>query len=100
MHHMARARFVKEWRERSAYLAKLKKVPQLDQIEVISQPHLTGRLQDADACHPCVKAIIDGLVDAGVIPDDDPAHVRAIHYLAPRRAKADFLIVTVLEVKS
>ena len=96
MHHMERARHVREWRTLSATLAKRKRIPSLTAVHVHSHPHLKGRLQDADACHPAVKAIIDGLVDAGVIPDDDPRYVKAVTYHAPIRATADFLVVTLV----
>lgn len=35
---------------------------------------------DADNAHPTVKACLDGVVDAGVLPDDDSEHVTAITY--------------------
>jgi crossover junction endodeoxyribonuclease RusA len=98
MHHMERARHVREWRTKSASLAKVKGIPALTAVHIHAHPHLKGRLQDADACHPSVKAVIDGLVDAGVIPDDDPRYVRAVTYHAPTRAKADFLLVTVVDL--
>lgn len=98
MHHMERARHVRLWRGESASKAKLKGIPPLTSVHIHARPHLKGRLQDADACHPAVKAVIDGLVDAGVIPDDDPRYVRAVTYHAPTRAKADFLLVTVVDL--
>lgn len=44
-----------------------------------------GRLPDTDAACLAGKHIIDGLVDAGVIADDSPDHVRAVTYHAPDR---------------
>jgi crossover junction endodeoxyribonuclease RusA len=98
MHFHERARHVKEWRFLAAVAAKRKSIPPLRAVHIHSHPHLKGRLQDADACHPTVKAIIDGLVDAKVIPDDDPRYVKAVTYHAPTRAKADFIIVRVVEL--
>jgi hypothetical protein len=54
----------------------------MDWINVIAQPaQKRGRLQDTAACNPSVKAAIDGLVDAGVVPDDTGQHVREITFL-------------------
>lgn len=35
----------------------------------------TSGLADPANCHPASKAAIDGLVDAGVLPEDDSLHV-------------------------
>lgn len=40
-------------------------------------------LQDIGACMPAVKAVIDGFVDGGLIPDDTPEHLRALTFLPP-----------------
>jgi hypothetical protein len=51
-------------------------------INVIVQPfQAKGRLQDTAACNPSVKAAIDGLVDASVVPDDTGEFVRQITFL-------------------
>jgi len=51
-------------------------------INVTVQPfQKRGRLQDTAACNPSVKAAIDGLVDAGIIPDDSGEFVRMITFL-------------------
>lgn len=98
MHHMQRAKLVREWRGKAEKFAKRMQIPRLEAVHVISQPYLTGRLQDADACHPAVKAVIDGVVDAGVLVDDAPRYVRAITYRAPIKASADRLEVTIVEI--
>lgn len=46
-----------------------------------------GRLQDVAACNPSVKAAIDGIVDAGVLPDDSSEYVRSITFTAPQRGR-------------
>jgi crossover junction endodeoxyribonuclease RusA len=77
-----RAEHVKEWRATFAWLARKEKVPRMSWISVIAQPaQKRGRLQDTAACNPSVKAAIDGLVDAGVIPDDTGNYVREITFL-------------------
>ena len=44
-------------------------------------------LQDTGNCYASVKAALDGLVDARVLPDDTPAHVLSIKFNAPRKAQ-------------
>lgn len=43
----------------------------------------TRRFPDADAIAITCKHIIDGIVDAGALPDDSPEHVRSVTYLHP-----------------
>lgn len=54
-------------------------------IEVIPL-HATNRSpQDTCGCAPEAKAAIDGLVDAGLIPNDDPTHLGWVLFRPPRR---------------
>ena len=57
-----------------------------------------GVFPDCDAIAAAVKPVIDGIVDAGVILDDSPEHVRSITYHAPRRSDARRLVVLIKEV--
>lgn len=83
MHYQTRAALVREWRESFMILARANSVPIYDKAVLIVQPHhIKGPLQDVDACHPAAKAAIDGLVDAGVLKGDGPAHVIEIRYMA------------------
>lgn len=78
----ARASSVREWRTAFASLAKEEQIPPMRWINVTVQPfQKRGPLQDTAACNPSVKAAIDGLVDAGVVPDDTGEHVREITFL-------------------
>jgi len=56
-----------------------------------------GVLPDCDAIAAAVKPVIDGIVDAGVILDDSPEHVRSITYHAPQRSDARRLVVLIKE---
>jgi len=77
-----RAAHVKEWRETFHWIAKKEKVPKMNWIQVTVQPfQKAGRLQDVAACLPSVKAAIDGIVDAGVLPDDSGEFVRMVTFL-------------------
>ena len=77
-----RAEHTREWREAFAWITRQERVPRMRWINVTVQPfQKRGRLQDTAACNPSVKAAIDGIVDAGVIPDDTGEHVRMITFL-------------------
>lgn len=67
-------------------LAKEAKVPRLARAVITATPlHADNRSpQDPAACAPEVKAAIDGLVDAKVLPDDRGEHLAAVVFLPPR----------------
>jgi hypothetical protein len=48
-----------------------------------------GKLPDIGACYPAVKAAVDGLVDAGVLADDDGRHVRSLVFYPPEWGEED-----------
>lgn len=54
--------------------------------------------QDVAACAPEVKAAIDGLIDAGLLVDDDPTHLRAVMFMPPLVCGVDGLELVVTEV--
>ena len=90
-----RARLTKEWRTAFAWLAAEQHVPRLAWCHVVAEPWLANRrgLQDTGACHPAVKAAVDGLIDAGVIADDTPDIVREITYRAPQIGRDGLVLV-------
>lgn len=93
-----RASLTKEWREAFCLLAKSRKIPQMRKVAITAEPwQARGVLADTAACNPAVKAAIDGLVDAGVIPDDTPEHVARITFLPTRRGR-DALVITINEI--
>ena len=96
---MQRARKVKDMRTTFGWLTKAKKIPALETISVTATPLVTDRrsMQDVGACFPAVKAAIDGLVDAGVIVDDDPRYLKALTFNAPEVGEVNGLR---LEVES
>lgn len=99
--HFKRAAIVKTWREGFFYLAKEAKLSGLLEIEVEGTPILSGRgrPQDVGAAYNAVKAAIDGLVDAGVVPDDSPTYVRRIILCAPEKGP-NALHLTVRDLRS
>jgi len=85
MHFHKRAKLVRGWRE-AAYVAALEaKIPAMHSIEVVFVPCRKNRrnMADTGGHFPVAKACIDGLVDAGVIPDDGPKFVTSLTFRAP-----------------
>lgn len=71
-HHMKRAKLVKDCRERFRIYALEAQIPKLHHIAIEVwplSPHRKWR-PDVGACFPSVKSAIDGIVDAGIIPND------------------------------
>lgn len=85
LHHMVEARIKAEVRERVGWLAKAAKIPPAQRITVQLHyaPGRRGR-QDPMNWTRTSKPAIDGIVDAGVVRDDDTEHVHeeppAIHF--------------------
>lgn len=78
-HGPNRAARVAQWREIAGALAKDRRIPALARAHVVLvlRPPFgsPARRRDADNMVATLKAVIDGLVDAGVLADDTPAHV-------------------------
>lgn len=58
---------------------------------VVVQMCRDKRMPDTGNAFPAAKAAIDGLVDAGVLPDDNGRYVHALTFLAPQAAGFDAL---------
>jgi len=99
-HHMERAAKTRDTREAFGWMAKIQHVPALAAIEVYATPLAKDRRwrQDVGACFPAVKAAIDGLVDAGVLPDDNPQFVRALTFYPAEIGDMDGLRLQIEEV--
>lgn len=84
-HWATRSAKVREWREAFAQLARVERMPRLERVRVVVVPHVRNRrsLADVAACAGAVKASVDGLVDAGVLPDDTPDVVVELVFRAP-----------------
>ncbi|MGH9005550.1 MAG: hypothetical protein ACRDYV_20685 [Acidimicrobiia bacterium] len=97
-HHHQRAAEVRTWRAAFAVLAFEARIPHLDAIAVVAVPHLRDhRRQDVGACFPAVKAAIDGLCDARVIPGDGPDQLTCLTFLAPICGGEDALALTITD---
>lgn len=85
LHFQARAKKVKEWRGATCVAAKARRIPKMKAIEVRFTPHRVNKrgLADVGGHFPVVKAMIDGLVDAGILTGDGPDTVRRLVFEAP-----------------
>jgi hypothetical protein len=99
-HHMKIANMTEEWRGVFHFLALEAKVPTLDEITVIVRHELKNKahMPDIGACMPSAKAAIDGLIDAGVIDDDDPEHLVALTLEPPKVTGRHALVLEISEV--
>ena len=99
-HYHKRARMVKDVRERFHWLALEQKIPKLERITVDATPLLKSKnaVPDVGACYPSVKAAIDGLVDARIIPDDDYKCVVRLAFHAPEFIDKDGLKIVIEEI--
>jgi crossover junction endodeoxyribonuclease RusA len=53
------------------------------------------RRRDTSNCQPQAKAVIDGLTDYGLWPDDTPTYVGPITFLPFRKAGRDAIVLTI-----
>ena len=101
-HWSKRASLTKATRERFFWLAKEANIPKLDVVKIDVVPLVETRRQVADvaAHYPSAKAAIDGLVDAGIIPDDNDRHISRISFYASVEWEHDGLRIVVTEVNN
>lgn len=77
-----------QWRRDFMFLAKQAKIPRCHWIRVVVHQYCTTeRMPDPGNIFPAVKAAIDGLVDAKVIPKDTRHFVHFIGFWAPQRGE-------------
>ena len=90
-HWSKKQQYAKEWRQRAgdvwaAKMGELDIAYILTPCIVISEPiRYRGKLIDWDNQSLTVKPIVDGAVDAGLIPDDGTKHVIGGNYRSMRR---------------
>jgi hypothetical protein len=75
-HWSKRNRITGQLRSDAHVMARYLKIPRLARarIDAIYEPP-DARRRDAGNWYPTYKALIDGVVDAGVLPDDDHTHL-------------------------
>lgn len=102
MNRWDHARVVKEVREAAAWMAKQRKIGAHERVQVALhiQPR-DRRARDDENPVPTLKALCDGLVDAGVVVGDTAKHMRkempVIHESVKGQPACMWLVVTVLD---
>lgn len=72
-HHHKRARLVRKLRAEAGWAVRGARVPRLTRCRVeLHYAPRDARRRDADNLWPTHKSVCDGVVDAGVVPDDTP----------------------------
>lgn len=92
-HWSQRSGPTKEWREETAKATRDSAVPAMERATVTAVVRRADRRTDTDAQnrYPTIKAAIDGVVDAGVLPDDKDGCLLALTIRpGPPVAKVDF----------
>jgi len=75
-HHMKEYRLTQQIRAEATILARKEKIPPLEKVRLFAWVIPPDRRKrDPANWYPSVKAAIDGIRDAGVIPDDDAEHL-------------------------
>ena len=99
LHRMQWATHTRQTRALWTHLAR--NVPQLvaASCDVIPLHKDFRSPQDVAACAPEAKAAIDGIVDAGVLPDDSPTFLQSVTFYAPEVCGFDGLRITIRESK-
>ena len=83
--HWSKTRQVtKEWRE-SFWALGVNGKQKFNSAHIVVSIEMRPPLADTGNHYGAVKAAIDGLVDAGVLPDDTPKTVRSLTMMAPRK---------------
>lgn len=95
-HWATKARWTSSLRGGAHLLAIRHRVPFLEvcTVTLLWEPPPDGRRRDEDNIYPTMKALADGLVDAGVTRDDTPDLMRKVCRIgAPRRPQRLSLII-------
>lgn len=99
LHRMSWAKHTADVRAEWCWLGRANGVKPCEAVSLVVTPlHKNARSpQDVAACAPEAKAAIDGLVDAGLIPDDSPKHLRSVTFLPPLIYGSDGLSIEIRE---
>lgn len=72
LHWAEHNRRTQEWREAAGWTAKAKGIPHLRRARIdVEWIPANRRRRDPSNAQPAVKGCVDGIVDAGVLDDDD-----------------------------
>jgi crossover junction endodeoxyribonuclease RusA len=76
LHFHAKGRVVRQWRDATAWQCRGMGLSFPGGARIIAELRFLGvRKRDPNNWADTAKAVVDGLVDAGLFPDDDPRYV-------------------------
>ena len=97
LHWTKCAKIRKEWREAFYYMF-LQNPHKFTsgKVDVVVHHEIKRNWQDPAACIECFKAGLDGLVDGGMIPDDNPHYVNSVKFMSPIKTGRDALTIEIV----
>jgi hypothetical protein len=98
-HWARRKRITEALRHAAGWMARWQRVPHLERAHILAvyEPP-DRRRRDPANLYPSVKAAVDGLVDVGVLPDDDAAHLEGPDMRLGTVHPRGRLVLTITEV--
>lgn len=101
MHWRARASRTKRLRQRGYFEARRNGLlPMCKAFVTVHVQYDSNRRADPANAYPTVKALVDGLVDFGVLTDDDSKHLQAMTFKrAPGRCSKGWHVITLTLVE-
>lgn len=105
-HWVERNRLTQTWRTIAAWQFRSARIPAMKKATIRATICRNDRRKaDAHNMMPTIKAVIDGIVDAGVLPDDSNEFVPEVTTVAgPRVSKRAYpgglMVVTITEVET
>lgn len=99
-HWARRKRVTEALREATGWSARTQRIPALQRAYILGvyEPP-DRRRRDPANLYPSFKACVDGLVDAGVLPDDDAAHLEGPDMRLGEVCRRGRLVLHVTEVQ-
>lgn len=102
LHWGPRAKLTKSWRQAAHVYARQARLPKgLGRVRIDAQVHkTTGNSFDAMNLYPTLKAVVDGLVDYGLVVDDNNDHVTGPFITDGGRREKALVVLTITEIPS
>lgn len=99
-HHWSVNREVaRTWRHAAATTAQHQGIPPIQRARVVVTFHkATSHRYDPGNLAPVSKAIVDGLVDAGVFPDDSHEYLVGPDHRAGEKSTTPHVVITITEL--
>ncbi len=100
-HHWSVNREVaRTWRHLATTAARTQGIPTIQRGRVVVTFHkATARRYDPGNLAPVSKAIVDGLVDAGVFPDDSHEYVVGPDHRAGEKTTTPHVVISITELE-